>query len=149
MGGPGFDLFEPNTNYVKVYTPKKSFGPAEWRRMIYFSKPRMRLDDTFGAFDCPDAGQTAPKRTTSTTALQTFNLLNSPFMQQQSSIFAERLERESGDSVMAQVKRGYWLAYQRAADDDEIAEGDKLVREHGLKAFCLALFNSSEFMYVH
>jgi hypothetical protein len=35
MGGPGFDLFEPNTNYVKVYTPKKDFGPAEFRRMIY------------------------------------------------------------------------------------------------------------------
>ena len=27
----------------------------EWRRMVYQSKPRMRLDDTFGAFDCPDA----------------------------------------------------------------------------------------------
>ena len=24
MGGPGFDLFEPNGNYVKVYAPKKA-----------------------------------------------------------------------------------------------------------------------------
>src|SRR5262249_22191003 len=61
MGGPGFDLFEPNTNYVKVYNPKKEFGPPEWKRMIYQSKPRMQLDDTFGQLDCPDAGQIAPK----------------------------------------------------------------------------------------
>ena len=80
MGGPGFDLFEPNDNYVRVYTPKTAFGPAEFRRMIYQSKPRMQQDDTFGAFDCPDAGQIAPKRTRSTTPLQALNLLNSPFM---------------------------------------------------------------------
>ena len=97
MGGPGFDLFEPNTNYVKVYNPKKDFGPAEWRRMIYQSKWRMQLDDVFGAFDCPDAGQIAPKRTTSTTALQALNLLNSRFMLQQAKFFAERLEREAKD----------------------------------------------------
>ena len=28
MGGPGFSFFEPNDNYVRVYTPKKEFGPA-------------------------------------------------------------------------------------------------------------------------
>ena len=80
MGGPGFDLFEPNTNYVKVYNPKQKFGPAEWRRMIYQSKPRMQLDDMFGSFDCPDGGQIAPKRTSSITALQALNLLNGRFI---------------------------------------------------------------------
>src|SRR6185369_7363328 len=115
MDGPGFDLFEPNDNYVKVYQPKKVFGPAEWRRMIYQSKPRMRLDDTFGAFDCPDAGQTAPRRTVSTTALQVLNLFNSPFMQQQAGFFAARLRKESDDPV-SQVRRGYSLAYQRALE---------------------------------
>ena len=43
MGGPGFDLFEPNNNYVKVYNSRAEFGPEEWRRMIYQSKPRMQL----------------------------------------------------------------------------------------------------------
>jgi hypothetical protein len=27
MGGPGFDLFEPNNNYVKVYNSRSDFGP--------------------------------------------------------------------------------------------------------------------------
>src|SRR6185295_6052494 len=100
MGGPGFDLFEPNTNYVKVYNPKQAFGPAEWRRMIYQSKWRMQLDDVFGAFDCPDAGQIAPKRNVSTTPLQALNLMNSRFVLQQAKFFAERVEREAvGDEA--------------------------------------------------
>jgi len=30
MGGPGFDLFEPNDNYVKVYTTKAECGPTSF-----------------------------------------------------------------------------------------------------------------------
>ena len=147
MGGPGFDLFEPNTNYVKVYTPKKTFGPAEWRRMIYQSKPRMQLDDVFGSFDCPDAGQIAPRRTRSTTALQALNLLNSSFLMQQSAIFAERLKREAGNDVAMQVRRGFRLAFQREATAAEVIAATKLVREYGLAAFCRALLNANEFLY--
>ena len=35
MGGPGFSFFQPNENYVRVYTPKKEFGPETYRRMVY------------------------------------------------------------------------------------------------------------------
>src|SRR5439155_24047838 len=111
MGGPGFDLFEPNDNYVKVYTPKRTFGPAEWRRLVYQTRPRMRPDGTFGAVDCPDAGQTAPTRTRSTTPLQALNLLNSPFVTQQAELFAERLRRGVGDDAGAQGDRGFALAF--------------------------------------
>ncbi|MBM3993566.1 MAG: DUF1553 domain-containing protein [Planctomycetes bacterium] len=147
MGGPGFDLFEPNTNYVKVYTPKKDFGPAEWRRMIYQSKWRMQVDDTFGPFDCPDAGQIAPKRNVSTTPLQALGLLNSRFMLQQAKFFAERLEREAKDED-SRVRRGFRLAFQREASENEARASVRLVREHGLPAFCRALFNANEFLFV-
>jgi hypothetical protein len=148
MGGPGFDLFEPNSNYVKVYMPKKVFGPEEWRRMVYQSKPRMQLDDTFGPFDCPDAGQITPRRTSSTTALQALNLLNSRFLIQQADFFAERLRQEAGDEPAAQVKRAFWLAFQRPATEEELAAGMRLVQDHGLPALCRALFNANEFLYV-
>jgi mono/diheme cytochrome c family protein len=148
MGGPGFDLFEPNDNYVKVYTPKKSFGPAEWRRMIYQSRPRMQPDDTFGAFDCPDGGQIAPKRTVSTTPLQALNLLNSPFLLQQANLFAERLRREAGDDAGAQVRRGFRLAFGREPSAEEQTAAVALVKEHGLPALCRALFNANEFLFV-
>jgi hypothetical protein len=148
MGGPGFDLFEPNNNYVKVYNSKKEFGPAEWRRMIYQNKPRMQLDDTFGSFDCPDGGQIAPRRMTSTTALQALNLLNSRFLEQQAGLFAQRLEREAGASFDTQVRRGFRLAFQRDPSAQETTLAIALVREHGLTALCRALLNANEILYV-
>jgi hypothetical protein len=151
MGGPGFDLFIPNISTgqgVRVYKPRTEFGPAEWRRMIYQSKPRMRLDDTFGAFDCPDAGQSTPKRSASTTALQVLNLFNSPFMQQQAGFFADRLKKEAGEEVAAQVRLGYQLAFQRDPLELEMSDAEQLIEKHGLKAFCLALFNANEFLFV-
>jgi hypothetical protein len=149
MGGPGFDLFEPNDNYVKVYNPKTRFGPDEWRRMVYQSKPRMQLDDTFGAFDCPDAGQIAPRRTNSTTPLQALNLLNSPFMIEQSRFFAERLLRESGSDIHEQVRRAFWLAFQREPTADEMMASETLILDGGLLTFCRALFNANEFVIIN
>ncbi len=148
MGGPGFDLFEPNGNYVKVYTPRKEFGPAEWRRLVYQSKPRMQLDDVFGAFDCPDAGQIAPKRNVSTTPLQALSLLNSPFLLQQAKFLAERLEKEAGSDPVTQAKRGIALALGRDASNEETQAAARLIRAHGLPMFCRALFNANEFLYV-
>ena len=149
MGGPGFDLFEPNTNYVKVYTSRKDFGPEQWRRMVYQTKPRMQLDDTFGAFDCPDAGQVAPKRTRSTTPLQALNLLNSAFMVQQAEMFAARVQMESGNDIEQQVKRAFALAFQREPIAEELSRASLLVREEGLAALCRALLNANEFVMVY
>lgn len=149
MGGQGFDLFEPNTNYVKVYLPKREFGPDTFRRMVYQSKPRMQLDDTFGAFDCPDAGQIAPRRNSSTTPLQAFNLLNSTFVQQQAGFLAERLANEAGVDRAAQVRRAFWLAFGREAAPDETAAAVRLVEQHGLAVFCRAMFNANEFVMAY
>jgi hypothetical protein len=148
MGGPGFDLFEPSDNYVHVYTPKKRFGPSEWRRMVYQRKPRMQLDDTFGAFDCPDAGQIAPRRNNSTTALQALNLWNSDFAIQQVRLLAGRVRKEAGAESAAQVRRCFRLAFQRDPSRDEMSAGERLVREHGLDALCRALLNANEFLYL-
>jgi hypothetical protein len=147
MGGRGFDLFEPNENYVRVFNPKKNFGPGEWRRMIYVTKHRMQLDDTFGSFDCPDAGQITPKRTSSTTPLQALNLLNSPFMLQQSEILAARLQREAGRNVAAQIRRAYWLVFSRAPESQETIVSKQLIATESLPAFCRALLNANEFVY--
>ena len=148
MGGRGFDLFEPNGNYVKVYNSKQTFGPPEWRRMIYQSKPRMRLDDTFGAFDCPDAGQVAPRRNVSTTPLQALNLLNSPFMLQQANLLAQRLEHEAGPTLSQQVERAFLLAFNRRPSSPEASAATLLAQDQGLPALCRALFNANEFVYV-
>ncbi len=148
MGGPGFDLFEPNANYVKVYAPRTVFGPAEFRRMIYQTKPRMELDPVFGAFDCPDGGQVAPRRNVSTTPLQAMGLLHSPFMLQQASLLADRLEREAS-GLDARVERAFRLAFGRDPAAAELSAAATLARTRGLPELCRALFNANEFVTVN
>ncbi|NCA10399.1 DUF1553 domain-containing protein [bacterium] len=145
-GGPGFDLFEPNTNYVKVYTTKTTFTDEDFRRMVYQSKPRAELDSFFGAFDCPDAGQVQPERTSSTTPLQALNMLNGEFLLDQANRFAKRVEREAGSDPGLQVARAIELAFGRKATDKEIAAGRDLVAAHGLPILCRSLYNANEFI---
>ena len=147
-GGPGYSVFEPNDNYVRVYNARQEFGADGWRRMIYMTKVRMQQDSTFGAFDCPDGGQIAPKRGSSTTPLQALNLLNSSFLMQQAGFFAERLQQERSGDVGDQVRRAFELAFNRPPRKQELVAAKKLVEQEGLAVFCRALLNANEFVYV-
>ncbi len=149
MGGPGFSLFEPNDNYVRVYEPLRTHGPDQWRRMVYATAIRLRLDGVFGAFDCPDGGQIAPKRNRSTTPLQALNLLNSEFMLQQATFFSERLKSEVGTDVEAQIRRAFDLAFQRTPTNSELAASVSVAKQFGMVAVCRAIFGSSEFIYLY
>ena len=146
MGGPGFDLFEPMNNYVKVYVTKQAFQPGDFRRMVYQTKPRAMLDDFFGAFDCPDAGQPQPKRTASITPLQSLNLLNGRFSLQRADALAARLRREAGDDPARQAAHAFELLFQRPAAAAEVAESARFIAAQGLPAFARALYNSNEFL---
>ena len=67
MGGEGFDLSLSEYGgggFVRIYKPRVEFGPEHCRRMVYERKPRLELEDTFGSFDCPDALQITPRRST-------------------------------------------------------------------------------------
>lgn len=147
-GGPGFSAFEVEAENVRHYHPKKSFGPEDWRRMIYMTKVRMEQDAVFGLFDCPDAATSVPRRSTSTTPLQALNLFNSQFLLQQADLFAERLLREQPDGRQAQVQLAYQLCYARtpAAEERQLAE--EFIERYGLQAFCRAVLNSNEFLFI-
>ncbi|MFI4861154.1 MAG: PSD1 and planctomycete cytochrome C domain-containing protein [Phycisphaerales bacterium JB063] len=148
MYGPGFSFFKPNENYVRVYEPKRTFGPEDWRRMIYGQHVRMERDLTFGGFDCPDGAQTAPRRPRSTTALQALNLFNSPFITQQSELFAQRLIEQAGDEQTQQIALAYHLLYGRAPSPAESGQCEVFLAEHGLPALCRVLYNTNEFLFV-
>ena len=149
MGGPGFDLFEPNSNYVKVYVTKNRFTADDFRRMVYQAKPRAELDSFFGPFDCPDAGQVQPARTVSTTPLQALNMMNGEFLLDQAARFAARVAEEAGSDSGRQVARAIQLAFGRPATDREIAAGRELVAAHGLPILCRSLYNANEFITVY
>jgi hypothetical protein len=148
MGGPGYNIWEPNTNYVAVYKPRGELDADGFRRMVYQFKPRSQPDPTFSAFDCPDAALVAPRRNVSTTALQALNLLNSHLVVQQARYFAQRLKLEAGRDPVRQAERAFWLAFGRAPSATERSAAVSLITSHGAAAFCRALYNANEFMYV-
>lgn len=147
-GGSGFSAFEVEAENVRHYHPKSSFGPDDWRRMIYMTKVRMEQDAVFGLFDCPDAASSVSKRTTSTTPLQALNLFNSEFLLQQAEIFATRLKREFPEDEQAQLQQAYRLCYAREPAPEELQSAHAFVRAESLMAFCRALLNSNEFLFL-
>ena len=147
-GGPSFFLHDVDRENVYHYHPKEEFGPAESRRMVYAFKVRMEQDGIFGSFDCPDGSLVAPRRSISTTPLQALNLFNSRFMLQQSQAFADRLRREAGNDLTAQLERAWQRTYNRSATSAELAEATAFARAEGVPALCRALLNSNEFLFI-
>ncbi len=144
MGGPGFSTFEPNTNYVRVYAPKEELGPTEWRRMVYMHKVRMEKAPLFGSFDLPDAGQVCSNRSRSTTAIQALNLFNGTFVINQAQRMAASLEGQS----MTPVEGAYRAAYGREPTSSELDAASAFIHEQGLTAFCRAILNSNELVFI-
>ncbi|MCX7429681.1 MAG: PSD1 and planctomycete cytochrome C domain-containing protein [Planctomycetia bacterium] len=157
MGGRGFSLFNSRGG-LSGFLPIESFDASGRRRMIYAHKVRMELDDVFGAFDCPDAGQSQPRRRQSTTPIQALNLFNSPFTIEESREFAARVEADVAAISAAnppadspgrrRIDRAFELAFSRPPDAVEAAAAEAVVREHGLAALCRVIFNSNEFLFI-
>lgn len=147
-GGPGFLLFKIDHENVHHYFPLEEFGPEQFRRMIYMTKIRQEQDEVFGVFDCPDGGQTIPTRNRSTTALQALNMLNSKFVIEQAGYLADRLRSESGSDPEDQIRLAYRLAFSRTPSSEELQQAVELIDQHDVEAFCRALLNANEFLFV-
>jgi len=147
MYGRGFNLFDQRGG-LSGFDPIETFNADNQRRMIYAHKVRREPETVFGAFDCPDAGQSTARRIESTTPIQALNLFNSIFTLEQSAAFATRIQQEAGTDPVKQITLAYQLALSRAPTAAELADTTPLIRDHGLTALCRALFNSNEFLFV-
>jgi hypothetical protein len=147
MYGRGYDLFDKRGG-LSGYKPIESFRGEGLRRMIYAHKVRRETEAIFGAFDCPDAGQSTAVRRESMTPIQALNLFNSVFTLEQSQALAERLSREVGKDIEKQIQRAYHLALSREPSIDELQEAEYVVREYGLETFGRALFNCNEALFL-
>lgn len=147
MGGRGFDLFN-NRGGLSGFTPVENYSGEGLRRMIYAHKVRREREAVFGAFDCPDAGQSTARRRESTTPIQALNLFNSTFTLHQSKVFAERVLKEAGADPAQQIRRAYQLALGRNPLPSEIKDARPAVEAHGLATLCRALYNSNEFLFI-
>ena len=147
MGGPGFSGFDVQKKVDIDFLPKYSYGPKDYRRMIYMTRIRQEVEPVFGLFDCPDATQVMGLRGRTTTSLQAFNLSNSGFVVQQSKLMADRLERTTTGNRQA-AALAYRLAFGREAVPEELDQAAVFVEQEGMWMFCRALFNANEFLTV-
>jgi hypothetical protein len=72
--------------------------------------------------------------------------MNNSFVQRQAKKLAELLQakRPAGE----RVDYAYQLCFARGSTAVEKQEADSLIQQHGMEAFCWALLNSSEFLYL-
>ena len=142
MGGPGFRLYKFTQNNVCTYFPLDIHGPETYRRAVYHQNARASVVDVLSDFDLPDIAFAAPKRTNTTTPLQALTLLNHSFTIEMAKALAARLD--SSDPVV----QAYRIAFQRQPTLKEHAVAMKLIAMHGLEAFCRALLNANELLYI-
>ena len=72
-----------------------------------------------------------PRRNVSTTALQALNLLNGPFVLEQSELFAERLEREAATTRQRKFAAPSGWPSAAQPDAEELAAAEALVGPKG------------------
>jgi mono/diheme cytochrome c family protein len=148
MYGPGYSFFGSRGG-LDGFKPREDFNAEGLRRFIYAHRVRMERVPVFGAFDCPDAGQSMPERGRSTTAIQALNLFNSPFAVDTAEQFAGRVLADVGDDdPTSQVQQVFALALGRPPTENELRAATALVKEHGLDQICRAVINSSEFLFL-
>jgi hypothetical protein len=148
-GGPGFRLYRYLQDNVATYVPLDEHGPETYRRAVYHQNARASLLDLLTEFDCPDNAFSAPRRAATTTPLQALTMMNHRFSLDMADFLAARLQREAGaEQVASQVQRAFALACSRPATADEQDAAVALIGEHGLRAFCRALMNSNEMIYL-
>jgi hypothetical protein len=58
------------------------------------------------------------------------------------------LKNEAGPDAASQVDRAFALAFGRAPDEAERKTALALIAAHGLNAFCRAMLNANELIYV-
>jgi mono/diheme cytochrome c family protein len=142
MGGPGFRLYRYLANNVSTYVPLDTHGPESYRRAVYHQNARASVVDVLNDFDLPDIAFAAPKRANTTTPLQALTLLNHSFTLDMAKALASRLQ--TGDAVT----QAYRITFQREPTAKEHAAATQLIVTHGAGAFCRALLNANELLYL-
>ena len=141
--------------------PKKS-GPldGEGRRSIYQAINRNFLPPMMLAFDMPVPFSTFGRRNVSNVPSQSLTLLNDPFIEQQSSVWATGIIL-APDSFNNRVNNIYLTAFSRDPMEVELQQakeffeaqmrlaGDSKIEEKELwKSYCHSIFNMKEFIFL-
>ena len=144
MGGPGFRLYRFTQNNVSTYFPLDEPGPETYRRAVYHQNARASIVDVLNDFDLPDIAFAAPRRAQTTTPLQALTLLNHRFTLDMAAALAAQLTGSTTEKITA----AYTRVLQRTPSVAECNAASDLIARYGLTAFCRALLNSNELMFL-
>ena len=122
--------------------PLDVHGPETYRRSVYHQNARASVVDILNDFDLPDIAFAAPKRANTTTPAQGLTLLNHSFTLDMSRALAARIDR---NDIIAQA---YAITFQRTPSANEREGANKLIARHGIEAFCRAILNANELIYL-
>ena len=148
QGGPGFRLYKFTQNNVCTYFPLDKHGPETYRRSVYHQNVRAMVVDLLTDFDLPDTSFAAPKRANTTSPMQALTMLNHSFIQDMSISLANGLAKEFPMNEEQQIQNAYLRLLQRRPNHNELEVSTQFVRTNGLKAFCRAMLNSNEILFV-
>jgi len=170
-GGPAF--FPPVPKAVVSGVPIKGKWlltkdePSTRRRSIYASVKRNLKYPMFEVFDQPDASLSCERREVTTVPTQALTLFNNESYLVQSHDLAERVQREAGSEIPAQVKLLYRIAFSREASGKEIQEAVEFLNRrrsasqagshdqtnqlalNPLAELAHVVLNSNEFVYIN
>lgn len=151
LGGPSFD--------IESRAPRgRGAAPATTakmnRRGAYivrgFSTSREVVPNFLQSFDVDDGRAPCPVRTQTVTAPQGLFLMNSPEIEKASTMFAERLTKESAGDLNKAVDLAYRIALNRPPSPGEKDNALTYVGAdpNRLKQLAWLIFNLDEFIYV-
>lgn len=128
------------------------------RRSVYVHVKRSLLLPILAVFDAADTDMTCPVRFATTQPTQALALLNSDFLQEQATMFAEGVRAAAGDDPGGQVAEALRRVMQREPSPLEVDRGvlfmQQMQTDHGLgtndalQAFCLMALNLNEFINI-
>src|SRR5881394_1109758 len=110
-------------NMTDPYPKDLRDTPATRRRSVYMFHKRVVQQPLMQAFDGPDAQASCGRRENTTVAPQALALLNDKFVRARAIDFAQRVEKEAGAELEAQVRLAWRLALGREPTTDEVKSG--------------------------
>ena len=150
LGGPSFDI---ERRAGRRGGPMTGAGKVN-RRGAYmvrgFSTSREVVPNFLQSFDVDDGRAPCPVRTQTVTAPQGLFMMNSPEIENASTMFAERLQKESSGDLSVAVDLGYRIALSRPPTPSEKDQSLSYIGNdpNRLKNLAWLILNLDEFIYV-
>ncbi|KAF0179490.1 MAG: hypothetical protein FD161_1330 [Limisphaerales bacterium] len=165
VGGPSMYPEVPKEALAGSSDPDKIWKPFDEadasRRTVYAFLKRSFMVPMLEVLDVCDTTQSSDKRAVTSVAPQALTLFNGEFVNRQARQFADRLKREAGAKVEAQIQLAWRLALARPPKPEELAAMQRFLTEEttsknistdeathaALTQMCRVVLNLNEFVY--